>query len=145
MISIDTNILLYSLNEDAPEHQEASSFVKVCATRDDIAICELVLIELYQLLRNPAVVPQPLEAPEAAEVCKTFRLNPRWALIENAPVMDQVWRVAARPGIARRQVFNARLAFTLLHHGVSELATRNVADFADFSFTRVWDPIDDGT
>lgn len=145
MISIDTNILLYSLNEDVPEHQGASSFVEECAVRDDIAICELVLVELYQLLRNAAVVARPQDAPEAAEICQTFRRNPQWALIESAPVMDEVWRVAARPGIARRQVFDARLALTLLHHGVNELATRNVAHFAGFGFTRVWDPIaDDG-
>ena len=27
------------------------------------------------------------------------------------------------------------------HHGVSEFATRNVSDFRDFGFARVWDPL----
>lgn len=140
MISIDTNILLYAQNQDCPEHSVASAFLKDCAGRDDVAICELVLIELYQLLRNPAVVEHPLDAAEAAAICQGYRRNPRWALIENAPVMEKVWALAARPGIARRRVFDARIGLTLLHHGVRELATRNVTDFEGLGLENVWDP-----
>lgn len=145
MISIDTNLLLYSLNRDCPEHAQARGFVQACADRSDVAIAELVLIELYVLLRNPAVVRRPLEPDEAATVCQPFRRHPRWALIENASVMPRVWEVAARPGIARHRVFDARIAFTLLHHGVRELATRNVKDFEEFGFDRVFDPVADGS
>jgi uncharacterized protein len=141
MLSIDTNILLYALNRDCPEHDVAAAFLSDCAARDDVAICELVLVELYQLLRNPAVLDHPLEAPAAAEVCQELRRNPRWALIDNAPVMDRVWELAGRPGIARRRVFDARLGFTMRHYGVRQLATRNVKDFDGFGFDRVWDPI----
>ena len=142
MLSLDTNILLYAQNQDCPEHERARAFVERCAARRDIAICELVLLELYQLLRNPAVVQQPLEAAAAADICRAYRGNPRWALIENAPVMERVWTIAARPGVARRRVFDARIAFTLIHHGVDEFATRNTADFQDFGFVRLHNPID---
>ncbi|HEY9304984.1 MAG TPA: type II toxin-antitoxin system VapC family toxin [Mycobacterium sp.] len=141
MLSIDTNVLLYAQNQDCPEHDAAAAFLAECAARSDIAVCELVLMELYQLLRNPTVVTRPLDAPEAAEVCQTFRRNRRWALIENAAVMNDVWLFAATPGVARRRLFDARLALTLRHHGVDEFATRNSNDFADFGFSRVWDPI----
>jgi toxin-antitoxin system PIN domain toxin len=141
VLSIDTNILLYAQNQDCPEHDAAAAFLVERAGRTNVAICELVLMELYQLLRNPAVVTRPLDGPEAAEVCQTFRRNPRWALIENAPVMNDVWGLAARSGIARRRLFDARLALTLRHHGVDEFVTRNVNDFNDFGFSHVWDPI----
>jgi toxin-antitoxin system PIN domain toxin len=144
VISIDTNILVYAQNQDCPEHESALAFLVECARRDDVAICELVLVELYQLLRNPAVLQRPLGAPEAAEICQTLRRNPRWALIENAPVMNDVWRFAAVSGVARRRLFDARLAFTLRHHGVGELATRNTKDFEGFGFERIWDPITSG-
>ncbi len=144
MLSIDTNVLLYAQNEDCAEHRAAADFVADCGRRDDVAIAELVLIELYQLLRNPAVLARPLDGPDAAEVCQAFRGNRRWALIENAPVMNEVWKVAGTPGMARRRLFDARLAFTLRHHGVDEIATRNVKDFRSFGFARVWDPIGQG-
>jgi uncharacterized protein len=141
VISVDTNILLYSLNRDCPEHGPARAFVEACAGRSDVAIAELVLVELYVLLRNPAVVRRPLEAADAASLCQAFRRNPRWALVDTAEVMDRVWTAAARPGVARRHVFDARLAHTLLDNGVKELATRNTRDFEGFGFERVFDPL----
>jgi len=141
MMSFDTNVLLYALNADCPEHAAARAFLDECAARDDVVVAELVLIELYTLLRNPAVLAAPLAAPAAVAVCQGFRRNPRWALVESAPVMDEVWRRAARPRVARRRIFDARLALTLRHHGVTELATDNVRHFDDFGFVRVFSPV----
>ena len=56
------------------------------------------------------------------------------------PVMGEVWRHAAAPVFARRRIIDARLALTLRAAGVTNLATRNVKDFTDFGFDRVWDP-----
>jgi toxin-antitoxin system PIN domain toxin len=141
MLSIDTNILLYAYNQDCDEYDAASAFLVECSHRSDVAICELVLVELHPLLRNPAVLQRPLDAPTAAEVCQAYRRNPRWALIENAPVMDRVWTFAGQPGVARRRLFDARLGFTLRHHGIREFATRNINDFDGIGFERVWDPV----
>lgn len=141
MLSVDTHILLYSQNRDCAQYPAASAFLEECADRDDVAIAELVLLELYQLLRNPAVITAPLEAADAASVCQAFRANPRWALLDGAPVMDQVWRLAAQPDFARGRVFDAWLALTLRHHGVRELATAYPEHYAGFGFDRVFDPL----
>lgn len=141
MTSIDTNLLLYSLNRDCPEHAAAREFVEACAARRDVAIAELVLVELYVLLRNPAVMRAPLEAGQAAALCQVFRRHPYWALIDTATIMDKVWAAAGRPGAARRHIFDARLAHTLLENGVREFATRNAQDFEGFGFARVFDPL----
>lgn len=37
-----------------------------------------------------------------------------------------------------RHINNARLAFTLRHHGVTHFATANEKHFAGFGFERVW-------
>lgn len=141
MISIDTNLLLYSLNRDCPEHASARRFIEICARRSDVAIAELVLVELYVLLRNRAVLRGPLDATRAVSLCQSFRHHPRWALIDTAPVMERVWDATAAPGVGRRHIFDCRLALTLLHHGVKEFATRNVKHFEKFPFDRVFDPL----
>lgn len=142
MLSVDTNILLYAQNRDCPEHAPARAFIEHCATRDDVAISELVLLEFYQLLRNPAVLAAPLNAPDAAAICQAYRGNPRWAVIENAPVMDKLWIIAQQPDTPRRSVFDARIALTLRHHGITDFATRNVPDFKGYGFTNLINPID---
>lgn len=146
MISFGTNLLLYSLNCDCPEYGDARAFFASLPTAPgQVTVCELVLIELYVLLRNPAVLKNPLSAPDATALVQTFRQHPGWTLIDypgNTPaVMTEVWRFAAQPGAGRRVVFDARLALTLRHHGVTEFATRNQTHFTTFGFTRVWNPL----
>jgi toxin-antitoxin system PIN domain toxin len=143
MLSIDTNILLYAQNADCPEFSRASGFLAECSSQSDVVLCELVLVELYILLRNPAVVARPLGAKAAAAACQAYRGHPRWRLVENAPVMAQVWRLATGEAFARRRIIDARLARTLQHHGVTQLATVNTRDFAGLGFARVWNPLAD--
>jgi hypothetical protein len=40
-----------------------------------------------------------------------------------------------------RRIIDARLGFTLRHHGVNQLATVNTKDFQEFGFQRVWNPL----
>ena len=141
MISVDTNILLYAQNADCAENSAALDFVGHLGSRDDVVICELVLVELYLLLRNPTVLASPLGPDEAVDVCRAYRSNPRWRLVENASVMGSVWSAASARQFARRRIIDLRLALTLQHHGVTDLATANVKDFRDAGFARVWNPI----
>ena len=106
----------------------------------DVVLSDLVLVELYLLLRNPAVVSKPLGATDAVTVCRGWRDNPRWRIVESAPVMADVWERAGRPGFARRRIIDTRLAMTLRHHSVDTFVTRNADHFEDFGFTRVWNP-----
>ena len=148
MISLDTNILFFSINRDAPSHERAATFVHEIATRRDIIISELSLIELYRLLRNPAVLSKPLSAPEAVATVTTYRLHPFWKLtgfpeIGSAAIHDVLWQTAAMPGIAYRRIYDIRLALTLQHFGVTDFATANTKDFEGLGFRRVWNPLAD--
>jgi hypothetical protein len=74
MISFDTNLLLYSLNQDCAEYNGARAFFASLPTAPGtVAICELVLVELYVLLRNTAVLKSPLVPAVAVSAIQTFR------------------------------------------------------------------------
>jgi toxin-antitoxin system PIN domain toxin len=142
MLSIDTNIFFAALEETAPQHVKARAFLESHREDDSMVLCELVLVELYLLLRNPAVVAKPLSAATAGVLIQTLRSNPRWRLVENAPVMDAAWDLASRDPFARRKLIDLRLALTLRHHGVTDFATVNTSDFGNAGFRRVWNPLD---
>ena len=146
MISFDTNLLLYSINQDCGEYDGARAFFSsLSSSPGSVAICELVLIELFVLLRNPAVLKSPLDPTDAVAIIQEFRQHPNWRLIDypgdTSSVMNDVWAWAGQPDRGRRVVFDARLALTLRHHGVTEFATRNETHFAGFGFSRVWNPL----
>lgn len=143
MISIDTNVLLYSLNPDSIWHEAAVDFLRqnlgVPSVR--IAITDYVLVELYVLLRNPAVMAKPLSAQAARDVVTAYLDAPNVSRIENANVMDEVWELSGDRDFARRRIFDARLALTLRHGGVTHFVTTNVKDFEGWGFEKVWNPL----
>ena len=143
MTSCDTNILFAACNRDALQHDPARAFLAAHACDSRFVLCEQVLMELYCLLRNPALSRCPLTAIEAGNMIQPFRRNPVWRIVDVPPdraVMDRVWRAASAAGFAYRKIFDIRLAETLLHHGVDSFATRNTRDFDGCGFARVFDP-----
>ena len=142
-LGIDTNLLLYSLNPASIWHQGAITFLNqqmgVPSVR--VGITDYVLMELYVLLRNPAVMTNPLSAKAARDLVISYWNIPNVMRLENAPIMDQVWAMAGAKNFPRRQVFDARLALTLRSGGVTHFATSNVKDFQGLGFEKVWNPL----
>jgi uncharacterized protein len=141
MISFDTNLVIYAANADSIQQSEAAAFLESLADRQDVVLCEFMLVEVYLKLRNSRVLRNPLDATTAALHCQGLRTNANWTLVECAPVMAEVWNLAAQRGFAFRRIIDARLALTLRHHGVTDFATTNVKDFEGFGFARVWNPL----
>jgi toxin-antitoxin system PIN domain toxin len=143
MISIDTNLLLYSLNPSSTWHSAATNFLQEQLTNLDkpVAIADYVLVELYVLLRNPAVMSQPLSAKAARDLVTAYWDIPSIMRVENANIMDDVWKIAGTKNFARRRIFDARLALTLRQSGVTHFATANVKDFQGWGFQKVWNPL----
>ncbi len=142
MIAPDTNLLFAWLNRGHVSHRAAAAWFHSHAENPDIVLCELCLVELHGLLRNDLLFERPLAAPAAVETIQRLRHHPFWELVDYpGGLMESVWTHAAAPKLARRRIYDIRLALTLRHHGVTEFATANVKDFAGFGFTRIWNPL----
>lgn len=145
MLSIDTNILLHAFNEDSPSHPRAYGWLASIQGQEDVAVSEFILAELYGVLRNPAVLRQPLDAGEAVDVIQVYRRHPRWRLIgftvDSRPLHDALWDRARRKDFAFRRLYDARSALTMIAQGVTEFATANVKDYEGLGFRRVWNPL----
>lgn len=145
MISIDTNILLPAVESSNLLHGAASAFLDSLHDRQDVALSEFVLLELYGLLRNPAVLPKPLTAPAALRVCLTLRQHPRWSILGFPPdsreFHEGFWPRLGQVGFARRRAYDWRMALSLLQNGVTQFATVNTKDFEGFGFAKVWNPL----
>jgi len=141
MVGIDTNILAYARLQDSPYHEVAVKFLEGLGGDSTVVISELVLVELYLLLRNDKILSPSLSAAEAVKECQLLRAHPKWQLVDSADVMKEVWPIAASEGFARRRIFDVRLAKSLQFHGVTDFATANIKDFDGLGFHRVWNPL----
>ncbi len=143
MLSADTNIFIHAADPDSPLHSQARDFFQFLDQKnEEFVLCELVLVKLYMLLRNPAVFAKPYTASEAAGYCRSLKQNPAWRCIDYDPeVSKRLWAYAAETKAGYRQIIDARLAFTVQHHGVDRFATVNHKDFKGFGFREVWNPL----
>ena len=141
METCDTNILFDSLNPESPFHRNASAYLRRQSENEEFVLCELVLSELYGLLRSAAISRKPMTASQAAAMIQELRSNPRWRVYDYpGGLMNDVWKRAAAMQFPRTGIYDARLALTLRHFGVTRFATRNVKHFAGYGFERVFDP-----
>lgn len=142
MLSCDTNVLFPALEASHPHHARARSWLESQAGNRDFALCELVLTEVYTLLRNPVLCEKPLAAKAAVATIDNLRRNPAWLVLDypGDGLMDRVWD-AVRGIESPRRIYDVRLALTLRHHGVNHFATANQRDFRGFGFDEVSNPL----
>jgi predicted nucleic acid-binding protein len=145
MLSLDANILFYAFNADCPQQVVAENYLKTLTKREDIALSEFILCEFYVLLRNPAILDKPLSPGDATEVIQTYRNHPRWKIVgfpaKSRAIHNELWTMASKPNFARRRLFDARTALTLLAFGVKEFATANTKDFEGLGFEKILNPL----
>ena len=143
MRAADTNLFLYAANPASEYHDMARRFFASVHTDIEFVVCELVIVEIYLQLRNPAVMKKPLSSKEAATFCLNLKKHPTWQHVDYCQaVSDSLWEWALNTSAGFRRIIDARLALTLRHHGVSEFATANTRDFQGFGFARVWNPLE---
>jgi len=143
MLSADTNLFVHAADPDSPQHRAARDFfISLDEEEEEFVLCELVLVELYMLLRNPAVFINPYTAKESSAYCLALKQNPKWRCIDYDPAIStKLWEYAESTKSGYRHIIDARLGLTLRHHGVDRFATANVKHFQEFGFRKVWNPL----
>ncbi|MFA6504853.1 MAG: PIN domain-containing protein [Treponemataceae bacterium] len=144
MKSLDTNLLLYAINEDCPEHENCAALVRDALSENESwIIADQVWFELYRLLRNPAVLAKPLNASEAADTVAWYRQKSGWLHCawecDLMPRLTELWKLESFPA---RRSFDLVLAVTLRANGVKQFYTRNPKDFDDLGFFTVTNPLE---
>lgn len=144
MKSLDTNILLYAINSDCSEHARAAALVEdALAAPDTWIVADQVFFELYRLLRNPAVLANPLSAGEADHTISWYRSRSGWLHCSyEISMMGRISRYWNDPSFSPRNTFDLVLAITLAENGVRHFYTRNLGDFETFGVFDVRNPID---
>jgi toxin-antitoxin system PIN domain toxin len=140
---VDTNILLYALNPDAPEHKRAHAEVE--QYRRGAALWFLTWSIVYEFLRvstHRAVFDRPLSLDVAWSWVDTLRACPSCRmLVETERHAEIVRELATRhPRLVGNPVHDLHTAALMLEHGVMEVRTADT-DFHQFPFLRVVNPL----
>jgi predicted nucleic acid-binding protein len=129
MILLDTNVVVYTLDRSAPQHQECRRLLDlVQAGRVAAALLPQVIVECYSVLTSARRVAAPLPAEQARAALGALR-----RVLDVKPVpagaLPELDRLLARHPRLGADVFDLFLAAQMRCHGIEDICTYNVADF----------------
>jgi len=137
MILVDTNILIYALNEDSSKHHLAKKFLK--ERKGNLALSHQNIFEAVRVLTHPKFG-SPISPKQAVRAildisaaCKIISPNQKSQMI----ALEFVKHL----GLTGNQVFDAYLAATALSNEVTTIATDNEKHFQDFVGIKIFNPI----
>lgn len=133
---VDTNVLLYAVNEDSVHHAEARAWLDASLNgRETIAFAWVALLAFLRLVTHPAIFPRPLDPHDALAVLRGWLDRPTAVIIEPTPRhIDVLGDLLAVVGTAGNLVNDAHVAALSLEHGC-EIVSYD-ADFGRFPGVR---------
>jgi len=145
MFAIDTNLLIYAHNIASEFHIEAKSFLeKVMNERDEkgkLSVCvpvqvllEFIHVITWQRLQSP------LSLSQARQIVEDY-VETGVTIVHQRETQLRTFLDLLGMTTTRKKVFDVALAATLKDNGIVGLYTANVADFEDFDFLKVVNPL----
>ena len=140
---LDTNLLLYAANADAPENEAAVAFVtRAAASTEAWYLTEGICYEFLRVSTHPAVFPRPLSAGEGLSFLDALLAADRFRLLAAAERhWDSLHRVVgALHHPAGNLFFDIRTVALMREHGVRKIYTCD-RDFLQFPGIEAIDPL----
>ncbi len=133
---VDANVLLYAVNEDAPHHAQARSWLdRALGEREAIGFAWVVLLAFLRLSTARALFPRPLTPGEAAGVVELWLGQPAAVAVHPTERHLGLLRgLLETAGTALNLVDDAHLATLALEHGAEVVSFDR--DFGRFEGVR---------
>jgi toxin-antitoxin system PIN domain toxin len=138
---LDVNLLLYAVDESAPDHGRAKAWLEeVLSSSETVALPWVVLLAFLRLTTRATVFANALTPDEALDLVEGWLALPNVAVVHPGPRHAALLRELLAPlGTAGNLTTDAHLAALAREHGAS-LCSRD-ADFSRFPGLRWVDPL----
>lgn len=138
---VDLNLLLYAVDETAPNHAPAKDWVEeVMSGSETLALAWSVLLGFVRLSTRAAVFEHPLRVDEALDLVDGWLAQPASTVVHPTERHGLILRSLLEPlGTAGNLTTDAHLAALAIEHG-AELCSCD-ADFSRFSGVHWTDPL----
>ena len=141
MILLDANLLIYAVNQDAPLHQKAKSWLEtVLSGRETVGFPWTVLLAFLRLTTRPGLFRHPLPVETAFDLVACWLDQTPANIVHPGPRHLPVLRELLRPlGTGGNLTSDAHLAAMAIEHG-AELCSSDT-DFARFQGLKWRNPL----
>lgn len=143
MFVVDTNVLVYAANADAPEHSRCRALLEGWrAGRDRWYTTWAILYEFMRVVTHARVLPNPCTANAALGFVEALIGTPSHGVLVESDRHGGVARELVRtiPALGGNLLHDFHTAVLMREHGLIRIYTRD-SDFHRFGFIEVLDPL----
>ena len=132
---LDTNILVYANNLDAPFHMPCKKLVDdALSGRFQAFIAHQILLELYAVVTDKRRVEQPLSPQSANELIGFYMSSPNVSVLFPTTITFTILgELISNHKPISHGIFDLMLVALMKEHSISDIYTANVLHFRDFS------------
>jgi toxin-antitoxin system PIN domain toxin len=147
MFAVDTNVLLYAANEDAPQHQACARLLEQWRSRrEPWFVTWGICYEFARVVTHPRVLEHPWTSTGAWHFVESLFASPALSVLAET---DRHWAVTRAvveetPALRGSLFHDAHTAILMREHGIRRIVT-NDSDFHRFTFLEVVDPLVEGS
>jgi len=143
VVVVDTNVLVYSADEDSPMHAACRNWLERRRARAEAWYTTWpILYEFLRVTTHPRVMRRPWNVSDAWRFITALLASPGLDLLvateRHADVAGQV--LAEQPHLTGNLLHDAHTAVLMREHGIRQICTRDT-DFHRFPFLEVIDPL----
>jgi len=133
---IDSNIIIYAINESSPKHKLAQEFI--IKNRNRISIAHQNIFETLRILTHPKY-PNPMIINDAIKSVEKIcdALNIIYPQLETHAL---TLKIVKKYELKSNQIFDAYLFATMLSNQIQEIVTDNEKDFKKFEGIQIINP-----
>src|SRR5882724_8064552 len=138
---LDSNLLLRFMDtQDARHKMAADATLELRRRGHTPVVTPQVLIESWGVVTRPVANNGFGWSIGRTSAAIQFMLSKFPLLADNDQVFHHWLQLVTSHGVSGKQVHDTRLVAVMIAHGISDLLTFNVADFARFAMIRVTEP-----
>lgn len=140
---IDSNILIYSVNENSPHRKPALEIMnKVITGEVNACLSYQTLYEFYAIITDPKRVESPIPYKEAQKTIelymKSSNIKKIFPLSAN---LQNTLSLLKKHNVVRQNIFDLVLVATMMDNGIKGIYTTNETHFKQFEFLEVINPL----
>jgi len=140
-VLLDTNVLVYASNADAPVHERARTIVeRALAGELDAALTPQVLAEYLAVVTDPRRLEHPIAPRDAQGQVDALLDGPMRLLTLGEVTTRRLAELATAYDVRAQRLYDLHLVATMLAHGVLTIYTANVRDFRRYAEVTAVDP-----
>jgi uncharacterized protein len=140
---VDTNLLVYAVDENFPKRRQMRELFTAWSSAGEAWFTTWsVVYEFLRVVTHRSLFPHPLEFAEAWSFVEALRIAPSFELLTETERHAEVVRELVReyPRISGNRMHDLHIAALMREHGVTEIRTADT-DFHEFKFLRVVNPL----